>query len=124
MQTEIDEFISALQQSFRRSSLIFSMNSFPLNNFFLQDGELSNEELKNIKEKSENYEGPQNYFEPLLILFKEILRGPPQFIENQKQRTRLTALEIMCKGNMVISSKYNSTIEEITERFKIIVFHR
>ena len=113
IQTDIDEIILSLQQSFRKSI----NNQKIIRNYFLLDGgELSNEELKLIKEKSENYEGPQNYFEPLLILFMEILRGAPQFQENQKQKTRLTALEIMCKGNMVISSKYSKTIEEITER--------
>ena len=79
---------------------------------------MSNDELKYLKEKTENLDSPQSLTEPLLSLFNEILKIPYQLtVENQKQRTKLTALEILSKGNLLISSKYNKLIEEIAEMY-------
>ena len=81
----------------------------------ISDGELSDEDLKYLKEKTENYDSPPGLLEPLLHLFNEILKSPIQFVESQRQKTRQIALEILSKGNFLISSKYSKVLDEMTE---------
>lgn len=82
---------------------------------YFSDGELSDEDLKYLKEKTENYDSPPGLLEPLLHLFNEILKSPIQFVESQRQKTRQIALEILSKGNFLISSKYSKILDEMTE---------
>lgn len=108
-QENFEENLKRIENEFQKSKLIILPSSF------LQDDELSDEDLKYLKEKTENYDSPPGLLEPLLHLFNDVLKSPIQLLENQRQKTRQIALEILSKGNFLISSKYSKILDEMTE---------
>ena len=81
-------------------------------------GELTDEDLKILKEKVDNFDtapSPQ-FIEGLLLAFTEVMSGEPQFIQNQKQKTRAAFLEIVSKG-LLRSYKTSNTGNTISTLF-------